>query len=382
MSPAQIEVLIERLFSPEAAPLLVALLAVLVGVVALVLVLARGSGRGSSRGDPRLDQLAGRLGQLVESQAVTANLVGERLQAQERQVTRVLEERIADLTRRLGEGLQKSSDRQAETMQDLRARLATIDAAQKTITDLSQQMAGLEDILSNKQARGALGQTQMEDLVRDILPPNAYRFQAKLGNGRIADCVLDLPNPPGLIAVDAKYPLESFRALRNARDEAERQKAGKAFAADVLKHVKDIAERYIIAEETADSALMFLPAEAVYAELHASFPLVVDEAFRRRVWIVSPTTLMATLNTVRAILKDARMTEMAGIIRKETRALVEDVGRLDERVGNLARHFGQAVEDVRQIQISTEKIVRRGDRIEEVEFGGGEDADGNLLHRA
>ncbi|ABC24142.1 DNA recombination protein RmuC [Rhodospirillum rubrum] len=360
-----------RLAAPQGLALLIALMAAVAGIIALILVLRRpggGDGRLSSLAAAQVE-MAGRLGQMAKSQAAATALLADRLQSQERQVSRVLDERITDLTRRVGEGLQRSTEKTAESMQDLRARLATIDAAQKNIAEMSEKMTSLQDILSNKQARGAMGQTQMEDLVRDLLPPSAYRFQAKMGNGRIADCLLTLPNPPGAIAIDAKYPLESYRALRAAGSDAERLQAGRAFAADVLRHVRDIAERYIIADETAESALMFLPAEAVYAELHANYPQVVEQAFRRRVWIVSPTTLMATLNTVRAILKDARMNDMAVLIRREVRALIDDVNRLDDRVGKLARHFGQTGEDLRQIQISTEKIMRRGDRIEEVQFG-------------
>ena len=180
---------------------------------------------------------------------------------------------------------------------------------------------------------------------------------------------MKLPNPPGPIGVDAKFPLESWHLLRAARDETEKTQAGRAFAADILKHVKDIAEKYIVPGETAESALMFLPSEAIYAELHAHFPEVVEKSYRAKVWIVSPTTLMATLNTVRAVLKDARMREQAGLIQKEVRLLLDDVGRLDSRVAQLDKHFVQATEDIRQIRISTDKVVKRADRIEAVQVG-------------
>ncbi|TAN59845.1 MAG: DNA recombination protein RmuC, partial [Magnetospirillum sp.] len=212
--------------------------------------------------------------------------------------------------------------------------------------------------------------------VKGVLPPSAYEFQAALGEGRRVDCLLKLPNPPGPIAVDAKFPLESYHALRNARDEAERVQAGRAFATAILKHVRDIAERYIVPGETAESALMFLPSEAVYAELHANFPDVVEKSYRAKVWIVSPTTLMATLNTVRAVLKDARMREQAGLIQKEVRLLLDDIVRLDDRVAALGKHFDQASEDIRQIRISTDKVTKRADRIEEVQMGEGETAIG------
>ncbi len=318
--------------------------------------------------------LGGRLAQLAETQAASQSQLAERLQGQERSLAKTVEERLADMAKRLDDGVQQAAHRQATSLHDLRERLAVIDAAQKNITELSAQVVSLQDILSNKQARGAFGEIQLNDIVSAMLPPSAYRFQAALGDGRRVDCLLDLPNPPGAIAIDAKFPLESFHLLRNARDDAERTLAGRAFATAILKHVRDIAEKYIVPGQTAESALMFLPSEAIYAELHAHFPDVVEKSFRAKVWIVSPTTLMATLNTVRAVLKDARMREQAGVIQKEVRLLLDDVGRLDDRVGALDKHFGQAVEDIRQIRISTEKVVKRADRIETVQLG--DEADG------
>ncbi|MEO5372901.1 MAG: DNA recombination protein RmuC [Alphaproteobacteria bacterium] len=314
-------------------------------------------------------ELGGRLRQMGESQAAAQAQLAERMQAQERAVTRVMEERLGDVVRRVGEGLQKTTEKTAETMHDLRERLVLIDAAQKSISALSTQVVGLQDILANKQARGAFGEVQLENIVRNALPPSAYEFQASLGNGRRADCLLRLPNPPGAIAVDAKFPLESYHALRNAADETARKLAERAFGTAVLNHVRDIAERYIVPGETADSALLFLPSEAVYAELHASFDDVVKKSYRAKVWIVSPTTLMATLNTVRAVLKDARMREQADVIQKEVQLMLNDVRLLDERVGKLARHFDQTTEDIRQIRISTDKVTGRGERIEQVQFG-------------
>jgi DNA recombination protein RmuC len=227
----------------------------------------------------------------------------------------------------------------------------------------------LQDILANKQARGAFGEIQMQDLVRGTLPPSAYAFQATLNGGTRVDCLLLLPNPPGPIALDAKFPLESYRAMREARDEATLSQARRQFSTALRTHVRSIAEKYIVAGETAESALMFLPSEAVYAELHASFPALVDESFRARVWIVSPTTLMATLTTIRAVLKDVRLREQAHLIQAELRRLLDDVLRLDERAGKLQRHFEQAAEDVRQVRISTEKVGKRAERIEELQIG-------------
>ncbi len=320
---------------------------------ALVTYLAT-RGRGPGAADS--GEIVGRLAQMAESQAATQAQLSERLQAQERSVTKAVEERLTEFSKRLGDRLQLSATQSQTTLTDLRERLAVIDKAQKNITELSAQVVGLQDILANKQARGAFGEIQLRDIVESILPPSAYDFQVTLGNGKRVDCLLELPNPPGPIAIDSKFPLESYQALREAREEPAIAAARRALAADVRKHVRDIAEKYIIPGETAESALLFLPSEAVYAELHANFRGVVEESFRARVWIVSPTTLMAPLNTVRAVLKD--------------------VARLDDRVGKLQNHFGQASEDLRQIRISTEKVTKRGEKIAQVELEEQEELEG------
>jgi len=325
-------------------------------------------GRGGGRNDA---ELAGRLAQMAESQAAVQAQLAERLQAQEKAVGKALEERLGDFAKRVGDRLQESATQSQTTLTDLRERLAVIDKAQKNITELSTQVVGLQDILANKQARGAFGEVQLRDIVEAILPPSAYAFQETLSNGKRADCLLRLPNPPGPIAIDSKFPLESYQALREARDEAAQTLARRAFAVDVRKHVQDIAGRYIVPGITAESALMFLPSEAVYAELHANFRDVVEVSYRARVWIVSPTTLMATLNTVRAVLKDVHMREQAGVIQAEVRKLLADIVRLDDRVGKLQKHFEMTSEDVRNIRISTDKVTKRGERIESLQIEGG-----------
>jgi DNA recombination protein RmuC len=307
-----------------------------------------------------------RLKLLAEAQSAGQHALADRLMQQERLLTRTLEERLTEVSARVGLGLEKSTKETLETMAKLQERLATIDQAQANLVQLSSQVVSLQDILANKQARGAFGEIQLENLVSQVLPPSAYRFQAQLSNGKRADCLLDLPRPPGPIAIDAKFPLEGYHALRAATDDASRQIAARAFRQSVLTHVKDIAGRYILPGETAESALMFLPSEAVYAELHAGFTDVIEESYRSRVFIVSPTTLWATLNTVRAILKDVRMKEQAGLIQNEVRALLQDVARLDGRAANLERHFDQAREDLRQLRISTAKIASHGEKIEDV----------------
>ena len=233
-------------------------------------------------------------------------------------------------------------------------------------------MVSLQDVLSNKQARGAFGEIQLNDIIVYALPPSAYKFQATLGNNSRCDCLLTLPNPPGAIAIDAKFPLESYHALRNAENDADKTLATRAFKADMIKHINDIAAKYILPGETAEQALLFLPSEAVYAELHANFTDVVEKSYRAKVWIVSPTTLMAVLHTIRAVLKDASMREQAGVIQKEVLILIEDVERLDDRVDSLQKHFSQAGRDIDLIKTSSQKITRRAERIEEVQLGEGD----------
>ena len=330
--------------------------AVLVGLFALL-----NSQKTRTEQAVRLQQLT----DAAQSLANTQNAMAGRMEQSQSDTN----SRLEALQKRMGDSLHEQTERTGQTLKVLHERLAVIDSAQKNITDLSQQMVGLQDILSNKQARGAFGEIQLNDLVTAALPKSAYTFQATLSNGKRADCMLDLPNPPGPIVIDSKFPLESYEQLRNAETDADKVQAGRAFGASVVKHVKDIAERYIIQGETAESALMFLPSEAVYAELHANFRNVVEEGFKRRVWIVSPTTLMATLNTVRAILRDVHMREQAHVIQAEIGKLLEDLGRLDQRVDKLQTHFDQATRDIRDIRISTDKVTNRGAKIDALQLG-------------
>ena len=344
--------------------LIIAVSSVVILGIALISVI-----RSNQKNPEQEAELIGRLTQMAENNAAQQAQFSERLQVQERTLSKTLEERLADLSRRIGENLQQSSNKTGETMTKLQERLAVIDAAQKNITKLSSEVVSLQDILSNKQARGAFGEIQLQDLVKKALPPSAFNFQATLGNGRRADCLIHLPNPPGSIVIDAKFPLESYRALIKAKDETAHTNATRRLAGDVNKHVNDIAERYILPGETAESALMFLPSEAIYAELHANFANVLENSYAKRVWIVSPTTLMATLNTVRAILKDAQMQEQASVIQTEVMTLLNDVARLDRRAENLEKHFALAEKDLRSIRISADKVSKRGERITEIELG-------------
>jgi DNA recombination protein RmuC len=322
--------------------------------VALIVILLR-------RGDNRdADSVRHHLELALSQQAETVQRVERSLREQEQALSKVVNER-----------LDKTEKATGQIVVDLRERLVKIDEAQKRIGDLSTQVVGLQEVLSNKQARGAFGEVQLNDLVQNALPPSAYEFQCTLSTGSRVDCLLKLPNPPGSIAIDAKFPLESYQLLRGvaAGDLQGLANAQRAFQLAMRKHIADIRDKYILPGETAESALMFLPSEAIYAELHANFAGIVDDSYKARVWIVSPTTMMATLNTVRAVLKDVRMREEAGKIQKTVGLLLDDVKRLADRVESLKRHFGQTEKDLRDIDTSTTAITRRGERILEVELG-------------
>ena len=342
----------------DATVIPIIIIIVIATLVAVVYLRGERARAGDAVGMARLSETIERLAAMQSEQA------GRLLQTQSG-----VNERLDAMVKRLGDGLAEQTDKTGHTLKQLHERLAVIDTAQKNLTSLSEQVVGLQDILSNKQARGAFGEIQLQDLVSAALPAQAYELQCTLSTRVRADCLLKLPNPPGAIVIDAKFPLESYNQLRMAKDETAKVQASRAFSADVITHVKAIQEKYIIPGETAESALMFLPSEAVYAELHANFRNVIEESFKRRVWIVSPTTLMATLTTVRAVLKDSRMREQAGVIQTEVMNLLKDVERLDKRVGSLQDHFRMANKDIEEISTSTGKIISRGGKIEMVQLG-------------
>jgi DNA recombination protein RmuC len=300
--------------------------------------------------------------------------VAEAQVAAQARLVQSLEARLGDVTRAMGDSLNTSSVRTARSLGELQQRLETIDRAQTRIEKLSGDVLGLQDILSNKQTRGAFGEIQLREIVTRALPPDVVEFQATLSNGTRADCLLRLPNPPGPIVIDAKFPLEAYEALRAARTPAEVQAAQRQMRGAVRAHMRAIAEKYVIEGETAEGALMFLPSEAVYAELHASFGDLVREGFGLRVWIVSPTTCMATLHTLRAVLKDARLRAEAHAIRRELGLLHKDAERLATRVGNLDRHFSQAQKDIEEIKISADRTQTRARRLEAIDFAPEDEA--------
>ncbi|MDA5556762.1 DNA recombination protein RmuC [Shimia sp. MMG029] len=303
-------------------------------------------------------------------QKMTDTLAAQQLQMQENLSNMQMRTGTAlnDMQEKLNTSLMGNAKQTATSLTQLQERLQTIDKAQENITRLSGDVLSLQDILSNKQTRGAFGEIQLNDIVSKALPSDSYALQHTLSNGRRADCLIHLPNPPGPIVIDSKFPLEAYEAMLRSETEAELKAGIQMFKTSVRKHIKDISEKYILEGETADGALMFLPSEAIYAELHAKFPELVHEGFTARVWIVSPTTCMATLNTMRAILKDARMREQAGAIRKELGLLYADVDRLGNRVDNLDRHFGQAAKDISEIKISADKAGRRARRLDNFDF--------------
>ena len=355
-------------------PLVVIMLAGAGFLFLLLLMAVRASMRTAKLAEPLAQQM-GALGQRVQAlgegqERLAGGLhhVSEAQAQAQTSMLQLMEQRLALVQQQMNENLHGSARRTAQSLGDLQQRLSAIDKAQDNITKLSGDVLSLQDILSNKQTRGAYGEIQLNDIVTKALPSDSYTLQATLSNGNRPDCLIHLPNPPGHIVIDSKFPLESYEALRKAKTDRELNEAAKFLRSSIKKHIKDISSKYIIEGETADGALMFLPSEAVYAELHANFPELVRDGFAARVWIVSPTTCMATLNTMRAILKDARMREQAGAIRRELGLLFQDVERLGTRVQNLDRHFGQAAKDLSEIKISSDKAGRRARRLNNFDF--------------
>lgn len=343
-------------------------------VIVLLVVSVRRAGRSAEASEQLWGQMGGlgsRVQMLADGQQQLFGGLTSVTEAQAQQQARLLqlmEQRLAAVTETMSSNLSSSARNTAQSLGELQQRLKTIDKAQENITKLSGDVLSLQDILSNKQTRGAFGEIQLHDIVSKALPKDSYTLQATLSNSKRADCLIHLPNPPGPIVIDSKFPLEPYEKLRAAKADWEVTEAGRQFRVAVRAHIKAIAEKYIIEGETADGALMFLPSEAVYAELHANFPEVVRDGFAARVWIVSPTTCMATLNTMRAILKDARMREQAGAIRATLRQLHRDVELVVERVDKLNTHFGQARTDLEQINTAAERAGKRAAKLDNFDF--------------
>jgi DNA recombination protein RmuC len=295
--------------------------------------------------------------------------MGELLAKAQTQLQSSVHERLDAVTAHLGTSMQTATKHTTDNLQKLNERLAVIDSAQKNITDLASQVTSLREVLSNKQTRGAFGQGRMEAIIQDGLPKGSYEFQFTLKNGKRPDCVVLLPDQRPLV-VDAKFPLEAITAFRDGKTDDERKFAAQRVRQDVMKHINDIADKYICPGETQDTALMFVPSESVYAELHEGFDDVVQKGYRAQVMMVSPTLLMLAVEVIRQVQKDTQMREAADLIRSEVGQMLKDVRLLSDRVKKLQTHFGQANEDLTTVLTSANKIEKRGVRIEEMDFDG------------
>jgi DNA recombination protein RmuC len=351
------------------APLAAAVLIVLAGLAllaSLVVIAVRALRRHDAEAaDKQLFELA----RLQAETAVRIEGMRDLLAGRQAELHRAVNERLDSVSHHLNQSMTTSRQHTVESLQKLNERLVVIDNAQRNITDLASQVTSLQGVLTNKQQRGAFGQGRMELIVQDALPKGCYEFQLTLSNKSRPDCAVFLPDRRPLV-IDAKFPLEAITAFREAKSDEERKQAAARLRQDLGRHVGTIADKYLIPGETQDLALMFVPSESIYADLHDGFEDIVQKAFRSKVVIVSPSLLMLAIQVVQQIQRDARMREAADQIHAEVGHLVDDLKRLHERVAKLQQHFGQANEDVRQILISAEKIERRGTRIQEVEFEG------------
>jgi DNA recombination protein RmuC len=344
----------------------IALLVLLLLIVAVVMVWRGSHGRLQEQLDAkrRTADLELRLAELSGSlQSFASQAQGNTVHLQ-----RTLDERLDAVGQRVGVGLHEQAERTALSLGQLNERLAVIDAAQKNITSLSTEMVSLKDILNNKQSRGAFGQGRMEAIIKDGLHSSSFEFQATLSNGTRPDCVIILPDSSLRLVIDAKFPLESYSAIKSAEDDGTRKAAEVRLRGDMAKHVKDISEKYLLSGETHETAIMFVPSESIYAEIHEGYDDIVQKAHRARVILASPNVLMLLVQTMQAIFKDVTMRDQAHIIKAEVGKLMEDVGRLKERASDLRRHFDMANTDLEKLDASTDKIIKRGTRIESLDL--------------
>jgi DNA recombination protein RmuC len=347
-----------------------AVLAGIAALAALVVLMVRAL---RQRDRQAADQQMSELTRLQAETAVRLDAMRDMLAGRQAELHRAVNERLDSVSHHLNQSMTTTRQQTVESLQKLGERLAVIDNAQRNITDLASQVTSLQSVLANKQQRGAFGQGRMELIIQDGLPKGCYEFQPTLSNRSRPDCAVRLPDNRPLV-IDAKFPLEAVTALREAKSDDERRQAAARMRQDLGRHIGDIAAKYLIPGETQDLALMFVPSESLYAELHDGFDDILQKAYRCKVVIVSPSLLMLAVHVVQQIQRDARMREAADKIHAEVGHLTDDIERLHERVVNLQRHFGQANEDVRQILISAEKVEKRAARIKEVEFDG-EDED-------
>jgi DNA recombination protein RmuC len=346
---------------------------VLILLLVIAITIARSGRRGAELAMAqaiRADELEERLSEMLRAQSEATGRVdamGQALAGRQAEMSRAVNERLDTVTHRVGQSMEQTTRHTMDSLRVLHERLGIIDNAHKNLTDLTTQVTTLRDVLANKQSRGAFGQARMEAIVQDGLPKGSYEFQFTLSTGKRPDCVVFLPDARPL-CIDAKFPLEAMTALHDARSDEEKRVATQRLRNDVMKHVSDIAEKYLIAGETQDSALMFVPSESVYAEIHDGFDDVIQKAYRARVVLVSPSLLMLAIQVMQQIMKDARIRDAADQIRNEVMHLGDDLSRLRERVLKLQKHFGDVNEDIRQVLISADKIEKRAGRIEELDF--------------
>ena len=346
---------------------------VLLLLVMIVAAVARSSRRGgefAAQQASRTDELEQRFSEMIRVQSEASGRVdamAQLLAGRQVDLARSVNERLDAVTHRVGQSMEQSTRHTMDSLRVLHERLGIIDNAHRDLSELTTQVSTLRDVLANKQSRGAFGQARMEAIVQDGLPKGSYAFQYTLASGKRPDCVVFLPDARPL-CIDAKFPLEAVTALHDAETEEEKRAAAQRLRSDVLRHVNDIAEKYLVVGETQDTALMFVPSESVYAEIHDGFDDVIQKAYRARVVLVSPSLLMLAIQVMQKIMKDARIRDAADQIRNEVIHLGDDLGRLRERVLKLQKHFGDVGEDIRQILISADKIEKRAARIEELDF--------------
>jgi DNA recombination protein RmuC len=348
--------------------LLLAAAAVMLVLMLLAVVFAFRAQRGRRAEALEALRRAGDLEYRLAEMAGSLRSFADQTQGQQAMMTHTLNERLDLVSQRVGHGLTDQAERTAQSLSKLHERLAVIDTAQRNLTALSTEMVSLKDILSNKQTRGAFGQGRMEAIIRDGLHATAYSFQPTLSNGTRPDCLINLPESALRLVIDAKFPLESFNALKGCTSEAEAAAAAQRLRGDVMKHVKDISEKYLISGETHETAIMFVPSESIYAELHEKFEDVIQKSHRARVIIASPNVLLLLVQTMQAVFKDVAMREQAHAIKLEVGRLLEDVTRLKDRVGDLRKHFDAANTDIEKLGISAERISRRGAKIESLDL--------------
>ena len=314
--------------------------------------------------EARLAEIARAQAEMQGRMSSMAEIFGTR----QAELNKAIGERLDGMTHRLGTSMTEQTKATHENLRRLQERLAVIDTAQSNIQSLAKDVVGLQAILSNKQTRGAFGQSRMETIIADGLPMGAYEFQATLSDGSRPDCLVRMPNGQPSLVVDAKFPLEAYNAIRDAGSPEAAKLAAQTFRRDLDIHISDIARKYLIKGETQDIAFMFVPSESIFAEIHENFESVVQKAHRARVVIVSPSLLMLSIQVIQSVLKDQRMREQAHLIQGEVVRLMEDLSRLDERVQKLQTHFSQTQKDVELIATSTSKLMKRGAKIEEMEF--------------